>query len=121
MVLLIFLVFSFGFLFSFSLLYVISSRVSGDVSAAQNIKRNRKKSAKKTCIKICGLFKLFFGFYFPYESSNFTFASRIILVRFCVLFIWLNFWCTQIVPRTACEPKLVFTLLNNTPTFIRFL
>ena len=52
MVLLIFLV------FSFSLLYVISSQVSGDVSATQNIKRNRKKSAKKTCIKIKCLLKL---------------------------------------------------------------
>ena len=58
MVLLIFWVFSFCFIFSFSLLCVNSSRVSSYVSAAQIIKRNRKKSAKKTCIKICGLFKL---------------------------------------------------------------
>ena len=44
------------------------------------------------------LLKLFFGFDFSYESSNFMFANHIILIRFCVLFIWLNFWCTQIVP-----------------------
>lgn len=64
---------SFGFLFSFSLLCVISSRVSGYVSAAQNIKRNRKKSAKKTCIKIIFLFKL---------------ANKILSLYFLVLALW---------------------------------
>lgn len=33
------------------------------------------------------LFKLFFRFDFSYESSNFMFENRIILIRFCVLFI----------------------------------
>ena len=34
------------------------------------------------------LFKLFFGFDFSYENSNFTFANRIILIRFlCVVYM----------------------------------
>ena len=113
MVLLIFLVFSFGFLFSFSLLYVISSRVSGDVSAAQNIKRNRKKSAKKTCIKISPLLKL--G-----KSKDIlkyiclSFISFLPLFYFCCIYYFGSLiFCCQFVART-----FIFDYFGLYPSFL---
>lgn len=41
---------------------------------------------------------LLFGFDFLYKSAVIMFQNRIILIRFCCLFIWLQSWCTQIVP-----------------------
>ena len=67
------------------------------------------------------LFKLFFWFTFSRYFSVIVFQNRIILIRFCILLMWLQSCCIQIVPRIAYKPKLVFTLLNNTPAFIRFL
>ena len=67
------------------------------------------------------LFKLFFWFTFSCYFIVIAFQNRIILIRFCILLMWLQSCCTQIVPRIAYKPKLVFTLLNNTPAFIRFL
>lgn len=67
------------------------------------------------------LFKLFFWFTFSCYFIVIVFQNRIILIRFCILLMWLQSCCTQIVPRIAYKPKLVFTLLNNTPAFIRFL
>ena len=113
MVLLIFLVFSFCFLFSFSLLCVISSRVSGYVSAAQNIKRNRKKSAKKTCIKISPLLKL--G-----KSKDIlkyiclSFISFLPLFYFCCIYYFGSLiFCCQFVART-----FIFDYFGLYPSFL---
>ena len=104
MVLLIFLVFSFCFLFSFSLLCVISSRVSGYVSAAQNIKRNRKKSAKKTCIKC--LLKL--G-----KSKDFLKYICLSFVSFCLYFISVAYiiWLADFLLPICCH--FIITALRS--------
>ena len=46
------------------------------------------------------LFKLFFGFDFSCYFIVISFLNRIILIRFCVLLIWFQSYCTQIVPTT---------------------
>ena len=79
------------------------------------------KDDKPYCPLTFKLFKLFFWFTFSCYFIVIAFQSRIILIRFCVLLMWLQSCCIQIVPRIAYKPKLVFTLLNNTPAFIRFL
>lgn len=49
-------------------------------------------------MKLCLLLKLFFWFDFSYKSDVISSQNRIILIRFCVLLIWLQNCCTQIVP-----------------------
>ena len=44
------------------------------------------------------LLKLFFWFDFSYKSAVNTLQNRIILIRFCILLIWFQSCCTQIVP-----------------------
>ena len=51
-------------------------------------------------MKLCLLFKLCFGFDFSCYFIVISFLNRIILIRFCVLLIWYQSYCTQIVPTT---------------------
>ena len=53
------------------------------------------------------LFKLFFRFDFLCYFIVIMFQNRIILIRFCILLIWFQSCCTQIVPNTY-KPKIIY-------------
>lgn len=53
------------------------------------------------------LFKLFFGFDFLCYFIVIMFQNRIILIRFCILLIWFQSCCTQIVPNTY-KTKIIY-------------
>ena len=53
------------------------------------------------------LLKLFFGFDFLCYFIVIMFQNRIILIRFCILLIWFQSCCTQIVPNTY-KTKIIY-------------
>ena len=66
------------------------------------------------------LFKLFFRFDFSYKSAITALQNRIILIRFCILLIWFQNYCTQIVPNihftTFCIHYIFFNFSHKLET-----
>ena len=57
------------------------------------------------------LFELFFWFTFSCYFIVIVFQNRIILIRFCILLMWLQSCCTQIVPKhfpSSLEQQFIY-------------
>lgn len=70
--------------------------LSFDCHATKNEPRNAVNSS---FLGSCTSFKLFFGFDFSCYLIVIAFQNRIILIRFCILLMWFQSCCTQIVPK----------------------